>query len=118
MSSSEALLLGFADSTAQARPVADRLGLPYGEIAVHRFPDGEDRLTLPERHAGHVILFRSLDRPHDKLIELLLVCRTLRQWGVRRLTLVAPYLCYMRQDIAFHLGEIVSQNIIGQWLAE
>jgi len=34
------------------------------------------------------------------------------------LTLVAPYLCYMRQDSAFHPGEVVSQRIIGRLLAE
>jgi hypothetical protein len=36
---------------------------------------------------------------------------------VRHLTLVAPYLAYMRQDIAFHPGEAVSQRIVGPFLA-
>ena len=34
------------------------------------------------------------------------------------MTLVAPYLCYMRQDKAFHPGEAVSQRIIGRFLAD
>ncbi|NYT47537.1 MAG: ribose-phosphate pyrophosphokinase-like domain-containing protein [Candidatus Methanofishera endochildressiae] len=29
-----------------------------------------------------------------------LLCKATRQQGVKRITLVAPYLCYMRQDIA------------------
>jgi ribose-phosphate pyrophosphokinase len=32
------------------------------------------------------------------------------------LILVAPYLCYMRQDKAFHPGEIISQKVIGRLL--
>jgi len=118
MSTSDALLLGFPESGSVARRVAEGAGLAYAEIAVHRFPDGESQLTLPDRMASHVVLYRSLDRPNDKLIELLMVCRTLRARGARRLTLVAPYLCYMRQDVAFHPGEIVSQQVVGGWLAE
>ena len=118
MSTSDALLLGFPESGSVARRVAEGAGLPYAEIAVHHFPDGESQLTLPDRLASHVVLYRSLDRPNDKLIELLMVCRTLRARGARRLTLVAPYLCYMRQDVAFHPGEIVSQQVMGGWLAE
>ena len=118
MSTSDALLLGFPESGSVARRVAEGAGIAYAEIAVHRFPDGESQLTLPDQLASHVVLYRSLDRPNDKLIELLMVCRTLRARGARRLTLVAPYLCYMRQDVAFHPGEIVSQQVVGGWLAE
>ena len=32
--------------------------------------------------------------------------------------LVAPYLCYMRQDIAFHDGEAISQKVVGRLLAQ
>jgi ribose-phosphate pyrophosphokinase len=118
MSTPERLLLGFPESRDAARRVAERAGLPYADVDVHRFPDGESKLTLPPVGAGHVILYRSLDRPHDKLVELLLASRALRRQGVQRLSLVAPYLCYMRQDKAFAPGEIVSQPIIGGWLAE
>ena len=38
--------------------------------------------------------------------------------GAQKILLVAPYLAYMRQDIAFHPGEIVSQKIIGRFLSE
>lgn len=118
MSISDALLLGFPESGGIARRVADGAGLGYAEIAVHRFPDGESLVTLPDCRADQVVLYRSLDRPNDKLIELLLASRALRARGIRHLTLMAPYLCYMRQDIAFHPGEVVSQQVMGSWLAE
>jgi len=65
-----------------------------------------------------VIICRSLDRPNNKLIELMLAARTARELGAQHLTLVAPYLCYMRQDIANQPGEAVSQRIVGAWLAQ
>jgi ribose-phosphate pyrophosphokinase len=64
-----------------------------------------------------VIFCCSLDRPNDKLIELELAAATALQLGAELLTLVAPYLCYMRQDTAFHPGEAVSQHIVGELLA-
>jgi ribose-phosphate pyrophosphokinase len=49
---------------------------------------------------------------------LLFTARTARALGAKRLILVAPYLCYMRQDIAFTPGEAVSQRIVGRFLAD
>lgn len=112
------LLLAFPDSEAQARAVAGRLDVPVGVIDAHRFPDGETRLRLPPELPAEVVLLRSLDDPDRKLVQLLLAARTARALGAERLTLVAPYLCYMRQDIAFTAGEVVSQRIIGAFLAD
>ncbi len=111
-------LLGFADYREQAQRLADALAIKYSEIAVHHFPDGESIVTLPTELDHELIFCRSLDYPNNKLIELFLACKTARQQGVKQITLVAPYLCYMRQDMAFHPGEAVSQIIIGQWLGE
>lgn len=112
------ILLGFSDYRPQGEALAAALGIPFVLVDVHRFPDGESKLTLPDTLPETAILCRSLDHPNDKLIELLLAARTAREHGVKHLTLVAPYLCYMRQDIAFHPGEAVSQRIIGRFLAD
>lgn len=112
------MLLGFEECEVQARHLAESLDVPYARVVVHHFPDGESKLTLPPELPAHVVVYRSLDRPNDKLIELLLAATTARQLGAQRLTLVAPYLCYMRQDTAFIAGEAVSQPIIGHFLAE
>jgi ribose-phosphate pyrophosphokinase len=112
------LLLGFPDYRPQGQQLAQALDVPYAEVAVHVFPDGERKLRLPEHLPEHVIVCRSLNDPDHKLIELFLAAATARQLGVKRLTLVAPYLAYMRQDMAFSPGEAVSQRIIGQMLAQ
>ena len=116
------LLLHFADEREAAGRLAAAAGLSCAEIERHRFPDDELRLRLPLTDAGALaetlVLYRSLDRPNEKLVELLLVAGEARRLGARRLLLVAPYLAYMRQDIAFHPGEVVSQRIVGAFLAE
>ncbi|MFB9148103.1 ribose-phosphate diphosphokinase [Halomonas alkalicola] len=118
----DAALLHFTDEAAPARRLAEACGLAAREVERHCFPDAELRLTLPFAEAQAfpetLVLYRSLDRPNDKLVELLLLARHARRQGVTRLVLVAPYLAYMRQDIAFHPGEIVSQTIVGGFLAE
>ena len=110
-------VLAFAESAAPAAAFAAALGAACEVIDVHRFPDGESRLRLPPALDADVIVYRSLDRPNGKLVELLLAAQTARELGARRLTLVAPYLCYMRQDAAFAPGEAVSQRIVGRFLA-
>ncbi len=110
-------LLAFEESAAQAGAIAAALSIPCDVVDVHRFPDGESRLRLPATLAGHIVLLRSLDRPDAKLVELMLAARGARALGAQRLTLVAPYLCYMRQDAAFAPGEVVSQQVVGAFIA-
>ena len=112
------LVLGFSEDRAQAEAVAAALGAPFALVDVHHFPDGESKLRLPERVPAKVVVCRTLDRPNAKLVELLLAAEGARALGAEELTLVAPYLCYMRQDKAFEPGEVVSQKIVGRFLAE
>jgi ribose-phosphate pyrophosphokinase len=102
----------------QSHKLARALNASCHTIQVHRFPDGESKLTLPANIANHVVICSSLDHPNEKLVELMLAAKTARKLGAKTLTLVAPYLCYMRQDIAFQPGEAVSQTIIGDFLAK
>ena len=111
------VLLCFEEERSSAARIAQAAGLALQAIMRHRFPDGEVKLRLPAALPKRVVLLRSLDHPNDKLIDLLLAARTARTLGVQHLTLVAPYLAYMRQDIAFTPGEAVSQRIVGEFLA-
>ena len=112
------LVVSLPDYREAAQRLASVLDSDYEIVDVHQFPDGEILVTVPSRLTAHVIFCQSLDHPNDKLIALLLAIRTLRSSGVKRITLVAPYLCYMRQDKAFHPGEAISQQVIGRFLAD
>lgn len=110
---------GFPESAEGARRLAAALGVPCHIAELHRFPDGESLVRLPQAEARPVdraVVYRSLDRPNDKLIELTLAASVLRRHGATELCLVAPYMAYMRQDAIFKPGEPVSQAVVGDWL--
>ncbi len=111
------LLLAWADEAALAQALAQALGCPLARVDVHRFPDGESRLRLPPRLPAHTVLLRGLQQANERLAELLLVAGGARELGAQRLSLVTPYLGYMRQDIEFTPGEVVSQRHMGALLA-
>lgn len=109
-------LQSLESGAADAARLAAQLRLPCHTVDVHRFPDGELRVTVGPA-AATTILYASLQQPNDKLISLMFAAEALRRGGARRLVLVAPYLCYMRQDTAFSPGEAISQAVIGRLLA-
>lgn len=111
------LLLAFDDERHLAEPLAAALGWPLRWIERHRFPDGESKLRLPSGLPPRAALLRGLHRPNEKLAELMILAPAARELGVAHLTLVCPYLAYMRQDMAFLPGEAVSQRHVGRALA-
>ena len=111
-----AAIHGLPSSTRDAAALAGRLGVPFHEIAIHPFPNGEIRITVGPA-AATTVIYTSLDHPNNKLIALMFAAEALRRGGARRLVLVAPYLCYMRQDTAFIEGEAISQKVVGPLLA-
>jgi ribose-phosphate pyrophosphokinase len=113
----DVLLLGFPEYHQQASRLAQSCDIPYETLQIHSFPDGESKITLPSQLADHIIICRSLNDPNEKLIELIMVAASVRLHGAITISLIAPYLCYMRQDKAFHKGEVISQQVIGDMLA-
>lgn len=111
-----AAVFAFSESLRQASDLAKKCQVPFYSIEARSFPDGES-LVRVYGEAPTALLFRSLDNPNAKLIELLFAASALRDKGAKRVILVAPYLAYMRQDMAFREGEAVSQQVIGRLLA-
>lgn len=111
------IVLGFPSYREPAKRLARAARIDYADIDVHHFPDRESLVRLPGKLPSDVVFYTSLDDPNRRLIEVELAAATAFGLGAKRLTLVAPYLCYMRQDTAFHPGEAISQRIIGALLA-
>ena len=105
------LIYAFPDEAGPARRLAEALRCRLALVEVHTFPDGE---ILPRVAASPptAILYRSLNRPNEKIVELLLVTDALRRAGAQKVILIAPYLPYMRQDKLFHPGEPISQHVL------
>lgn len=84
-------LHAFRDDAAEAQRLADALQVPLAFVDVHTFPDGELVPRVPEP-AQTTIVYRSLHRANEKLVELLLAVDAWRRNGAKQLVLVAPYL--------------------------
>lgn len=110
-------VFAFPESLEAAGRLARDLGIECRPVSVRQFPDGESLVRVPPA-TQTALLYRSLDRPNDKIFELLLAASALREGGTSRLVLVVPYLAYMRQDRAFRTGEAISQQVLGRLLAE
>ena len=102
-------LFAFPGQEALAAELAAGLGVETGALRRHRFPDGESLIVLAAdcRNRDVIVLCTQRD-PDDLALPLLFAARTAREFGARRVGLVAPYLAYMRQDARFHAGEAVS----------
>jgi ribose-phosphate pyrophosphokinase len=112
-------LLYFLPGTGHlAAPLAHELGADIGEIEFHKFPDGESYLRfLTPPDGRHVALVDCLDRPDPKLVPLLFAAMTAQDLGASSVGLIAPYMPYFRQDIAFNRGESISARHIGALLS-
>lgn len=102
----------FPDEVAPAGRLARELGAELTELRVHRFPDGETMPQVDAPAGAATVIYRSLDRPNEKLVDLLLAADAARRAGARRLLLVAPYFCYLRQDAVFAPGQPLSRDVI------
>ena len=113
----KASLVSFSWDGDAPRLLAEGLGLELRQLSLHRFPDGEILVTGPKETEETAILYCSLFQPNEKLVALMLAADSLRRAGARRIVLVAPYMSYMRQDIAFDPGQSVSQIAVGKYIA-
>ncbi len=106
----------FEDSAILAQKIASILHARCLKIRERKFPDGESLVQVSATAPPETIVVRSFDHPDAKLMPTLLAADALRRAGTRNVTLVAPYLAYMRQDKMFARGEPISQRVIGEIL--
>lgn len=88
------------------------LKVEVGDAVIRRFPDGESFIKISSTVKGkNILLVCSLNQPDDKLLPLYFISKTLKEFGALQITLIAPYLAYMRQDKRFNEGESVTSAL-------
>lgn len=111
------IVFSIHDADALARRLCDRLGAEYGIAEIRRFPDGESYVrVLSDLGGKHAVIVCNLHRPDEKFISLYFLARTLKEQAAFRITLVAPYLPYLRQDTRFKPGEALSSEYFARLL--
>ncbi|MBS3913784.1 MAG: ribose-phosphate diphosphokinase [Bacteroidetes bacterium] len=103
------IVFGFPGNEFLAESIIRELQVEKGDFVYRHFPDGESYLQVKSDVKGkQAIIFCSTYKPDDKWIPLYFLAQNLRDNGIAHITLVAPYLAYMRQDKIFHSGEGIS----------
>lgn len=105
------VIIPLPGNEAFARDLASAGVGELGAIETRTFPDGETYVRLACDVAGKVVLLLStLARPDQGFLRLIFLADAARSLGAATVTLVAPYLAYMRQDRRFQPGEAVTSR--------
>ena len=94
--------------------IARQLGVEAHPVDHRLFPDGESyiRLTADVKDETVVLVQTTAPDPDRKLVQLLVMARTAKDFGARRVIACVPYLAYMRQDKRFLEGEALSFDVV------
>jgi len=105
------LILPLPGNEAFANRLAQAGNWELGEIESRRFPDGETYVRINADVANRSVdLVSTLARPDEGFLRLVFAADCARSLGAREVTLIAPYLAYMRQDRRFQSGEAVTSQ--------
>lgn len=97
-------IFGLGDSSGYAQKIADHLDIPLCSHTDELFDDGEFYIDSKSNVRGcDAYVISSLygdekESPADKLVKALFFCGMLKDASANRITLVAPYMSWMRQD--------------------
>ncbi len=113
------IVVGCSGGVHLASRIAKLLNARYVPLSVDSFPDGESHIRLDAslREEMIVLVQSFYGNINDKLIEVVFAAHTARLKKAKKVILVSPYFCYLRQDKEFHPGEAVSIHAIGDMLS-
>jgi ribose-phosphate pyrophosphokinase len=95
-----------------AKKIADKLGMPLGEIKLKTFADGEQHVQFLENLRGkHVYLIQSTPPPAENWVRLFLAIDAARGASASEITAVVPYCGYGRQDRKARPREPISARV-------
>jgi ribose-phosphate pyrophosphokinase len=108
---SQTLFFPLPGNEVFAERLASAVDGECGLLTLRDFPDGESYVRLDSDPFGRdVVLVATLRHPNDDTLPLIFLADAARELGARRVSLIAPYLAYMRQDTRFRDGEAVTSR--------
>lgn len=113
------LVLAAPGNAAFASALTAQLGATALAAEFRRFPDEESYVRVDgDCDGADVLLVATLHQPDPQFLTLVYAAEALRARGARHVTLVAPYLAYMRQDTMFREGEAVTAPIFARLVSQ
>lgn len=114
----ELIIFDFPPSSPLGNSLRTQLKAEEGKLEMHSFPDSELYLKIKTPVKGkHVIVNASLPHTNHCMLGLFFLGDALRQQGAAKVTLLAPYLMYMRQDKVFSPGEALTSQTFAKLLS-
>jgi ribose-phosphate pyrophosphokinase len=112
------MIIACSNGESIAKRLAKRLKQPYSRLFVEKFPDNETHLRfLKDVKNKNLIFVQSFyGNINDQLIEVWFAARTAKELGAKKLTLVAPYFPYLRQDKRFKPGDCRSVHVVAEFV--
>jgi len=111
------ILFTFPEQAALGKSLCTA-SIESGSFEWRQFPDGETYLrVLSDVQGKPAFILCSLNQPDDKALPQMFLAHTLKELGATKVTLIAPYLGYMRQDKRFHDGEAITSTIFASLLS-
>ena len=115
--SSDFIVLDVCNENESAKVLAEKIGCSYVKCLWRQFNDGELELLndfncLIENK--RVLIYQSLHYPYDIFFKVLVLLRVLKSYNIRDITLLSPYIGYIRPhdqiiaesifDVLFYFG--------------
>ena len=109
------VIVALPGNEAMAKRLAQALSAELAATEFRRFPDGESYVRIDTPMDGRsAVLVCTLDRPDEKFLTLVFAAAAARDLGATKVGLVAPYLCYLRQDKRFKAGEAITSAVFAR----
>lgn len=113
------LIFSLFSSHHIADEIAKTCGFEKIDVIQQSFPDGETYIQYNRRINGNkIIIVDTLNTPNEKILPLIFAAETAKDLGAKEIGLIAPYLCYMRQDKRFQSGEAITSKIFAKFISQ
>jgi ribose-phosphate pyrophosphokinase len=105
------VLFSFPENEDLGKILVQKTGFEFGKLTIREFPDRESFVQIfTEVKNKNIIILCGLDKPNSKIMPLIFLADLCRELGAKKITLVTPYLGYMRQDKRFNDGEAITSR--------
>ncbi|MFC1768895.1 ribose-phosphate diphosphokinase [Nanoarchaeota archaeon] len=111
------MIISLSGNPSVGKKVARLSKKSFQQITTDRFPDGELYLRFPKKVPRENLIFIQSFHGYinDKFIETIFAAKSAKNG--RKLTLIATYFPYLRQDKEFKPGEIVSNELSAELIS-
>ncbi len=110
-------LLGFEDERQLVSTFAKALNTKPVFALETRYRAGELTVRMPDIDSKEVVLVANIDEDPGSTLRVLFAAKALRHTGVKKITLLAPWIAYGRQDRVARPGEVPGGLIIADTLS-